>query len=246
MTRSTDSTEPSGPAGVEPRVPAPEKDPGEDAPDPLRALLAGDPGPFETFVRCETPHLLAYFHHLGAARAEAEDLVQDTLLKLFQSARQYQPDGRFRGYAYRIARNAWIDRARRNARAPRWVDVGRGDRAATDGGSAEDVESAHDTRTSGPDAALARSEESGRFARALAALPEGQRLAFELGVVRELPYNEVADALEVPVGTVKSRVFNAVRRLRELLAEPPTGAHSGPRSGPNSGPRDAATPKERK
>jgi RNA polymerase sigma factor (sigma-70 family) len=242
VTATTDSVEPAGPTGVEPRVRAREQDPGEHTPDPLTALLAGDPGPFEGFVASETPHLLAYFHHLGAAHAEAEDLVQDTLFKLFQSARQYQPDGRFRGYAYRIARNAWIDRARRNARAPRWVDVGQGDQATTGSGSTEVVESAHDKRAAGPDAALERSEESGRFARALAALPEGQRLAFELGVVRELPYTEVADALDVPVGTVKSRVFNAVRRLRELLAEPLTG----PLSGPLSGPRNAATPKERR
>jgi RNA polymerase sigma factor (sigma-70 family) len=226
-------------------VRAREQDPGEDAPDPLRALLAGDPGPFEAFVASETPHLLAYFHHLGAARAEAEDLVQDTLLKLFQSARQYQPDGRFRGYAYRIARNAWIDRARRNARAPRWVDVSQSERAVI-GGSTENIESAHDPRTAGPGAALERSEDAGRFARALAALPEAQRLAFELGVVRELPYTEVADALEVPIGTVKSRVFNAVRRLRELLAEPLARPSSGPSSGPASGPRDTTRPEDHK
>ena len=206
------SGEPGAPRGVESRVRAPEDRDG----DPLVALRAGDPAPFERFVAAETPHLLAYFLHLGAARAEAEDLVQDTLLKVFQSAQHYRPDGRFRGYAYRVARNAWFDRARRQHRAPRRATVGG---PGVDAGEAldelADLDSAH------PGHALAAREEGERIARALAALPEGQRAAFELGVVRELPYEDVAAALEIPVGTVKSRVFHAVRRLRELLAEEP-------------------------
>ncbi|MEZ6017465.1 MAG: sigma-70 family RNA polymerase sigma factor [Planctomycetota bacterium] len=187
----------------------------DDGGDPLAALAEGDPAPFEAFVTTETPHLLAFFHHLGARRMEAEDLVQDTFLKLFQSSDHYRPDGRFRGYAYRIARNAWIDRARRQAHSPLREE------RESNGGPRQPsaLEATIDRSVPDPPTALERREGRSQLMAALAALPEAQRLAFELGVVRELPYVEVATALEVPVGTVKSRVFHAVRRLRELLGD---------------------------
>jgi len=55
------------------------------------------------------------------------------------------------------------------------------------------------------------------LARALAALPEGLRQVIELAVYQELPYAEVAEILDIPVGTVKSRMFNALAKLRALL-----------------------------
>jgi RNA polymerase sigma-70 factor (ECF subfamily) len=60
--------------------------------------------------------------------------------------------------------------------------------------------------------------------QALAELPQGQREVFELGAVQGLPYGEVAELLGIPVGTVKSRMFHAVRRMRQLLegAEDPS------------------------
>ena len=54
--------------------------------------------------------------------------------------------------------------------------------------------------------------------RAVARLPEGLRDVVELGVFQDLPYAEVGKILKIPVGTVKSRMFNALRKLKELLA----------------------------
>jgi RNA polymerase sigma-70 factor (ECF subfamily) len=55
--------------------------------------------------------------------------------------------------------------------------------------------------------------------RAVASLPPGQREVFELGVMQEMGYAEIGELLGIPVGTVKSRMFNAVRRLRESLGD---------------------------
>lgn len=171
--------------------------------DPLEALNQGDPGPFEDFVRACAPSLAGFFLRLGAGRAEADDLVQEVFLKLFRNAPSYRPERRFVAYAFRVARNAWIDRTRRQAHRPQ-AD-GAAELAAALGDAPD------------PGAALERSEAAGLVHRALADLPEAQRLVFELGVMQERPYSEIAEALSIPVGTVKSRMFHAVRRLREAL-----------------------------
>lgn len=184
-------------------------------PDPLVALQAGDPAPFEAFVAAESRSFLGFFRRLGASAQEAEDLVQDVFLKLFRHADTYTPSGRFEAFAFRVARNAWIDRARRRAARPRLLSG----EAGEDEGPSELLR--EPDREPGPAALAERGEEAGRVRAALARLSEGQRLVFELGVVQELPYAEIATLLEIPQGTVKSRMFNAVRRLRELLeAEP--------------------------
>ena len=178
--------------------------------DPLEALRAGDRGPFEAFVRSETSTFLGFFRRLGADEAEAEDLVQEVFLKLFQSARSYQPAGRFGAFAFRIARNAWIDRRRRG-----------GLRARPTGGDddpdTEPRERWPEDGAPGPRVVAERREEAARLREALATLPEHHRLVFELGVIQERPYSEISQLLEIPEGTVKSRMFHAVRRLRELL-----------------------------
>lgn len=178
--------------------------------DPLVALQAGDPSLFEAFVAAESVTFLGFFRRLGAKPTEAEDLVQEVFLKLFRHAETYTPTGRFPAFAFRIARNAWIDRSRRLAARPRLVS-GDGD---------EDERGLLDAQPQEGPTPLAlaeREEEAGRVRDALQSLSEGQRLVFELGVIQELPYVEIARLLEIPEGTVKSRMFHAVRRLREVL-----------------------------
>lgn len=176
--------------------------------DPLSALRDGNPAPFEAFVRSELGTLVSFFTRQGAERAEAEDLTQEVFLRLFRSAAQYDARDRFSAYAWRVARNAWIDRRRR-----------RGFRA--EGGEDErgpfgsEVPDPHESTLD----SLSRSEEAGRVHGALSKLSESHRLVFELGVLQELPYSTISELLEIPVGTVKSRMFHAVRRLREVLGE---------------------------
>lgn len=180
----------------------------DDGLDPLSALRDGDPGRFEAFVRSETGSFVGFFLRQGAERAEAEDLTQEVFLRLFRSAKQYDARDRFGAFTWRVARNAWIDRNRRR--------VLRGEGGEDeDGRFGGDVPDDHEGVLDG----LERNEEVGKVHGALAKLSQSHRLVFELGVVQELPYATISDMLEVPVGTIKSRMFHAVRRLRELLGE---------------------------
>jgi RNA polymerase sigma-70 factor (ECF subfamily) len=184
--------------------------------DPLAALRRGDSSLFEEFVRTETGTLLAFFLRQGAGSAEAEDLVQDVLLRLYDHSSSYEPRERFGAFAFRIARNAWIDRRRRIQARPahRSLDAGQGE-----GGVADRLEDGAESAGE----ILSRGEEADRLRRALARLPEPHRLVFELGVLQELGYHDIAAALEIPVGTVKSRMFHAVRKLRRALEAEPAG-----------------------
>jgi RNA polymerase sigma-70 factor (ECF subfamily) len=187
------------------------KDPWEAERDPLAALRRGDPAPFEAYVRAESATLVGFFRRLGAGTQEAEDLAQDTLLKMFHAAQSYRPRERFEAYAMRVARNAWIDSRRRAAVRPAPASGGL---EAEDPSVPEPV-SSH----AGPEAQAESAERGERLEAAVAALPEHHRLVFDLGVVQGLGYPEIADLLGIPVGTVKSRMFHAVRRLRASLGD---------------------------
>lgn len=193
------------------------KDSWDGTQDPLAALRAGRPAPFEDFVRSETRTFLAYFVRLGASRAEAEDLAQETFLKLFRSASRssqasYDARGQFAGYAFRVARNVWIDRLRRSR--------GAGPGAMGDVAEAQvHVDLRLDRAPAAPEDGMVQRESAQVVRDAVASLPEGHRTVFELAVVEELPYAAIAEALEIPVGTVKSRMHSAVSRVREALEE---------------------------
>lgn len=187
--------------------------------DPLEALRSGDPGPFEDFVRRHARQLVGFFVRLGAGAHEAEDLTQEVFLRLHRAAAAYRPRERYQAYVMRIARNAWIDRTRRRAARPELRSVGSsgGDSGTASAAAALDVGALLPTSEPGPGDRATLREEAARVQAAVAELSDAQRMAFELGVIQGLPYEEIGRLLDVPVGTVKSRVFTAVRRVRAKL-----------------------------
>lgn len=192
----------------------------DDDRDPLAALRRGDPALFEAFVERESATLHRFFLRLGAGRQEAEDLVQEVFLKLYRSAPSYDARSAFGAYALRVARNAWIDRRRRRGVRPEGRSLDELELAGEGGAPASD----------GPDPTLPaeRREEVERVGRALAQLSPAHAEVVELALVQGLPYAQIAEVLDIPVGTVKSRVFHAVRRLRAVLEGGATSPEEAP------------------
>lgn len=183
----------------------------DDDRDPLAALRRGDPRLFEAFVEGEAGTFLRFFLRLGAGLHEAEDLVQEVFLKLFRSAPSYDPRSAFGAYALRVARNSWIDRRRRRGARPGALSL-------------EDVDSPPDrpgasaiAHEMDPSLPVERQEALERVSHALASLSPAHAEVIELALVQGLPYAQIAELLDIPLGTVKSRVFHAVRRLRAAL-----------------------------
>jgi RNA polymerase sigma-70 factor (ECF subfamily) len=163
--------------------------------DPLVALRAGDPAPFETLVHERTRTLTAYFRHQGAAPGQAEDLTQEVFLRLYRNAARYEPRERFAAYLFRAVRiPAAPEEFAARADEPTCPAPDPGMRVLLD-------------------------EEEHGLRGLLAELPSGHRRVFELVLLGELSYAEISAQLEIPVGTVKSRMFHAVRRLRVLWLE---------------------------
>jgi RNA polymerase sigma-70 factor (ECF subfamily) len=184
--------------------------------DPLAALRDGDPSVFETFVRTEAATFAGFFRRQGASPEESEDLTQEVFVRLVRAAPRYTAQDRLEAYCFRTARNVWIDRRRAEHVRRTATQVGEDELDRVAGAEAE------------PSGGVAEREEAALALALVARLPEGQRQVFELGVVQELPYADVARILAIPVGTVKSRMFHALKRLRELLERSaPPGGGSG-------------------
>jgi RNA polymerase sigma-70 factor (ECF subfamily) len=176
----------------------------------MRDLQAGDRGAFDRLVQRHYGPLVGFFCKQQRDRQWAEDLAQETLLRVYNEVWDYIPQGRFRAWMYRIARNLLIDTVRRHS-----YDALVGARAGGD----------HDLQLAGlagsaetpPESAGGR-ETVQLVGELLESLPVDQRLTFTLHHYLELSLPEVAEAMETSVSTTKSRLRLAREKLRDKLA----------------------------
>src|SRR5437762_8746451 len=165
----------------------------------------------EALAMLDTTYRLALW--LTRREADARDLVQDTYLRALEARDTYRPGASMRAWLARILRNRFIDRFRHREREVPWPE------------GPEESDRLQETSDEQAglfgDAELARliSLVRGDIERALQALAENHRTVVLLCDVEQWGWEEAATALEVPVGTVKSRLFRARRTLRELLSE---------------------------
>ncbi len=170
----------------------------------LAAAAHGDDSAFVALVERYQGRLLNFFLRAGA-KDHAEDLVQETFIRLYRHRKRARPIARFTTYAHTLAHHVWLDHVRRQSRRIRLLD-----NAAKE----MDVVDEHAAGRAG-----ARMDAE----RLLSILSPEHRAAVVLIVYQGLAYEEAAEALGVPVGTVKSRVFNALQRMRSILNNPPQG-----------------------
>jgi RNA polymerase sigma-70 factor (ECF subfamily) len=176
------------------------------------AFQEGDQEAFALLYDRHTRALINFFYKMCYDRALAEDLTQDTFLKLLRSRAKYRPEASFKTFLYTVAKNLWIDRHRSQKAAPRTVSAEI--RAQEDGATLGELAEAV---TDSPVERVADREAAEIVRRALLDLPEAQRLVFVMAEAQGLRYREISEILGIPVGTVKSRMNAAVTTLRGLL-----------------------------
>jgi RNA polymerase sigma-70 factor (ECF subfamily) len=181
--------------------------------DLLARYRDGDGSAFRLLVEHYRQRMVQFFYRLCWDRDRAEDLAQDLFLKLMLGARRYRPEGRMATFVYRVATNLWIDHYRQMRPRPKFHSLDQVLLPDVGGDGGRDY-AGHEQS---PVQQLADGEERSALRRALESLTEPHRLVFELAVYQERPYQEISDLLGIPVGTVKSRMHNAVAALKGLL-----------------------------
>ena len=150
-------------------------------------------------------NLMSFAYQLTSNREQAEDLLQDTTLKALSNEDKYVDNVNFKGWIFTIMRNIFINNYRQNVRQATVID------------KTEDLYHLNISQDSGlntPEGSFAVKE----ISVVLNSFSDDYRIPFNM-FVAGYKYNEIADKLNLPLGTVKSRIFFARKRLREELKD---------------------------
>jgi RNA polymerase sigma-70 factor (ECF subfamily) len=178
----------------------------------MQRFGAGDDEAFRRLVSRHEKALLGFFWRRSLDRALAEDCVQEVFLRLVRHRGSWRPEAKFTTYLYRIAENHWIDRYRSKKSGPEIASF----EALVDEEGASASFPGHEAS---PTDRAGQRELGDRIRRAVSRLTDEQRSVFALAETRGMKYEDIGRVLDIPVGTVKSRMHAAVTRLREILAE---------------------------
>lgn len=164
-----------------------------------------DRAAFAELFKFYAPRIKTMLMRAGAAAEVAEELAQDTLLVVWRKAAQYDPSrASAAAWIFTIARNLRTDKLRQEQRAKLF--------AMHETSDTEEPER--------PDDVFENSEQQARVRAALCELPEEQLRVVQLSFIEGRVHGDIAKLLNLPLGTVKSRLRLAISRLRNLLGEP--------------------------
>ncbi len=173
-------------------------------------VLSGQEHLFETLVRRYQTRILSHVARMVGSREDALDLSQEIFLKVFGALDRFNPEFRFSTWLFRIAGNAAIDHLRK--RRPRTIPLETTD---SDGHVSSPEYKSSDLD---PFGRLRNTERGDAIARAIADLPAEFRELIALRHFTGLSYEEIAEIKNMPLGTVKNKLFRARAVLKERLA----------------------------
>ena len=163
----------------------------------MQEVRDGEVGKLESLFDRHHRSLFHYFMHLTSNRAVSEDLVQEVFYRILKYRHTYQPETSFRAWLFQIGRNAHMDYLGKHKAEVAML---------------EEVPEISSSDLP-PDRQVQAKQEAELLRRALAALPRDKREVLVMSRFLELKYEEIATALQCEVGTVKVRVYRALREL---------------------------------
>ncbi|MCX8051465.1 MAG: sigma-70 family RNA polymerase sigma factor [Chlorobi bacterium] len=176
----------------------------------VRAVLEGDTNAFALLDRKYRRKLYGLIRAIVGNDDDAEDLLQDTLLKAYRALGSFKVEYSFEKWLFKIASNTCIDYLRRLRFAHESLDLDETDDDAPKRQFA-------DTSVLQPDEQMIKSERHEILSAAIASLPDKYRIVIELRHKEELDYTEIAERLDLPLGTVKAHLFRARQLLLKKL-----------------------------
>jgi RNA polymerase sigma-70 factor (ECF subfamily) len=173
----------------------------------------GDTAAFNELILRYEKQVYNLAYRLTGSYDDANDVASDTFVRIFNSIGRFRGDSAFSTWLYRIVTNVYLDARKRRSAHPNlsleeYMEL-------EEGAMERQVEDA----SPGPQLKVEAKERYERLLEAINRLPDFQRVIIVLYHIQELPYEEIAEILNMPLGTVKSRLNRARRALREQLAE---------------------------
>ena len=174
----------------------------------IERASAGDPSAFNRLMEAHERRMYAVALRMCANREDAQDCLQEAMLRVYRAIGGFKGQSTFSTWVYRITMNTCLDELRRkknkqNASLDSLLDMG--------------WSPADESDT--PERHAVRSEASRQLHSAIRELPEDMRAAVVLRDIQGLSYEEIAQALDINVGTIKSRISRGREKLREKLKE---------------------------
>jgi RNA polymerase sigma-70 factor (ECF subfamily) len=186
----------------------------------VERALDGDIAGFEKLVTRYQNKIMGYVGRMtNGDREEAEDITQEAFIKAYRSLDSFRGQASFSTWLYKIATNLCIDRARTKKRRPQQaysLDEPM-DKEEEGGGGREIADSRFE-----PSKGVERDELRTLVRQTVGEMPEKQRQVLIMCDLQGMPYEDIAAALDIPLGTVKSRIFHAradlARRLKPYMS----------------------------
>lgn len=170
---------------------------------------------FDELVERYQHKIYHYAKRMVGNETDAEDITQDVFLKALQSLRTFREESSLQTWLFRIATNLCRDTLRRRQREKGWLRLWQERNSEH---CSETVEWELPDRRADPATQLLNQELSALLDEAIDRLPVAMREVLVMHDMEEMPYEEIAQALGIPLGTVKSRLFHARARIRQALA----------------------------
>ena len=182
-----------------------------EAPDEvlMARVQAGDEQALALLVHRYEHALFNYARKMLGRAEDAEEIFQETFVRVYQHRARYRPERPFRPWLYRITTNLCRDRLRYRKRRPEVNESA----LQPEDEQRDDFTARQPDETMGPDEQAVARERAAHMEAALAALSVKHRSVFLMAHQQGMPYTDIATALNIPVGTVKSRMNKAVSQL---------------------------------
>jgi RNA polymerase sigma-70 factor, ECF subfamily len=176
-------------------------------------FIGGDDNAFNTLVHRWHRPVYNFVLRFMSSPDDAQEVTQKTFIKVYQKLNTLEQPSRFPAWLYRIAHNQCLDEMRRHSRS---IFTSLDDNKSTDGRALIDI---YQSNTGDPEKNLTDKERDHLLHYALSMLPDDQRSVVIMKELHGLKFTEIADALNIPVNTAKTKMYSGLRALNRIFFE---------------------------
>ncbi len=180
----------------------------------LRGIQQGDRKAFQQLVEAYQRMVVNTCFGIVHNTADAEDLAQDVFMEIFRTAENFRGDSKISTWLYRIATNRSLNHIRNKKRKGFFQSL-----EETFTGGRNRTSEISENRSDQPDHNITDSQRKDILHKAIDQLPEKQRIAFTLNKYEELPYQQIAEVMEISLASVESLIHRAKKNLQEQLLD---------------------------